>query len=95
VKAIVFNHYDFDNETVWGGNLIAENLSKMRHLRLLIINGLTTSGSLGCLSDELRYVNWCYYPFKYLPSNFQPNQLVELILENSSIEQLWKGKKVL
>nr|WIL60035.1 nodulation protein [Melilotus officinalis] len=48
-----------------------------------------------CLSNELRYVDWSEYPFMYLPSNFQPNQLVELILKNSSIKQLWRNKKYL
>jgi len=75
---------------------IVQHLSKMRHLRLLIIRcPVNTSGSLSCFSKELRYVEWSEYPFKYLPSSFEPNQLVELILEYSSIEQLWKGKKVL
>jgi len=77
--------------------VIVEHLSKMRHLRLLIMKCVNTSGNISCLclSNELRYVEWDSYPFKYLPLSFQPNQLVELILKSSSIEKLWKGKKVL
>ncbi|WJX44724.1 hypothetical protein P8452_31670 [Trifolium repens] len=56
---------------------------------------VNSSESLSCLSNELRYVQWWKYPFMYLPSSFQPIQLVELILFQSSIKQLWKGKKYL
>lgn len=46
------------------------------------------------LSDELRYLHWHGYPLKMLPSNFTPENLIELNLLYSRIEQLWKGKKV-
>ena len=75
--------------------LTVETLSKMSHLRLLILKGVTFSGNLSCLSNELRYVEWDRYPFMCLPPNFQPNQLVELILRHSNIKQLWNDKKVL
>ncbi|RHN61937.1 putative TIR domain, winged helix-turn-helix DNA-binding domain-containing protein [Medicago truncatula] len=75
--------------------VIAEALSKMSHLRMLILDGMDFSGSLDCISNELRYVEWREYPFMYLPSSFQPYQLVELILEDSSIKQLWEGTKYL
>jgi hypothetical protein len=70
------------------------------NLRLLIIKMDSVAPdsvalrSLTCLSSELRYVEWANYPFMYLPSSFQPIQLVELILFQSSIKQLWKDKKV-
>jgi len=74
-----------------------EDLSKMSNLRLLIIFNYrgNISESPSCLSNELRYVDWYRYPFKYLPSSFQPNELVELILKGSYIKQLWENKKVL
>jgi len=75
--------------------LAAETLSKMRRLRLIIIKGVQFSGSLSHLSNELRYLVWEEYRFVCLPSSFQPYQLVELHLRNSSIKQLWEGKKVL
>ncbi|WJX44729.1 hypothetical protein P8452_31675 [Trifolium repens] len=69
------------------------------NLRLLIIKQVggyvNSSKSLSCLSNKLRYVEWLNYPFMYLPSNFKPIQLVELILVQSSIEKLWEGKKYL
>jgi hypothetical protein len=82
----------YKNETK---TLMVETLSKMSHLRLLILWGVVFSGHLNCLSNELRYVEWDEYPFKCLPSNFQPDELVELILKYSNITQLWKDRKVL
>jgi hypothetical protein len=67
----------------------------MSHLRLLIFKEMVFSGNLSCLSNELRYVEWARYPFKYLPACFEPNKLVELTLRHSSIKKLWKDKKVL
>ncbi|KAL7163732.1 hypothetical protein ACSBR2_039786 [Camellia fascicularis] len=43
------------------------------------------------LSNKLRYLDWCRYPMKCMPSSFQPAHLVELHLTYSSIEQLWGG----
>ncbi|KAK2434520.1 disease resistance protein RUN1 [Trifolium repens] len=74
-------------------SVLAEALSKMSHLRFLIIKNVIFLGHLSALSNELRYVEWKKYPCKYLPSSFQPNQLVELILKQSSVKQLWKDKK--
>jgi len=75
-------------------------LSRMSNLRMLILlnfgnYGENISESPSYLSNELRYVQWDEYPFMYLPLNFHPNELVELILNRSKIKQLWKNKKVL
>lgn len=79
-----------------------EELSKSSNLRLLIIrsyerayNEMEYKGSLSCLSNKLQFLEWDFYPFSYLPSCFQPNSLVELILSFSKIKTLWKGIKVL
>ena len=47
--------------------------------------------SLSYLSDELRIVEWHGYPFKSMPTSFQPNKLVELRMCCSRIKHLWKG----
>ncbi|AES75154.1 TIR-NBS-LRR class disease resistance protein [Medicago truncatula] len=91
VEAIVLNdEVDYKERVYWN----VEHLSKMSSLRLLIIkygwNILPCS-----LSNELRYLEWYRYPFKYLPSSFHANELVQLILNWSNIKQLWKNKKVL
>ncbi|XP_061368690.1 disease resistance protein RPV1-like [Gastrolobium bilobum] len=87
VKAVVLNSPE---ET---RRLKAQRLSKLSHLRLLILRGVKFSGSLKCLSNKLRYIEWDEYPFQYLPSSFQPEDPVHLILKRSSIKQLWAGKK--
>ncbi|WRX20006.1 Toll/interleukin-1 receptor homology (TIR) domain - like 3 [Theobroma cacao] len=46
---------------------------------------------LGSLSDKLRYFYWEKCPLKSVPSNFCPENLVQLILPESDIEQLWDG----
>ncbi|KAL3017266.1 hypothetical protein AAZX31_06G267300 [Glycine max] len=74
----------------------AEALSKMSNLRLLIFRDVKFMGilnSVNCLSNKLQFLEWYNYPFSYLPSSFQPNLLVELILQHSNIKQLWKGIK--
>ncbi|KAL6315281.1 hypothetical protein AAG906_000366 [Vitis piasezkii] len=46
-------------------------------------------------SQELRYLYWDGYPLQTLPSKFNGENLVELHMRNSTIKQLWKGRKVL
>ncbi|KAK3212006.1 hypothetical protein Dsin_016712 [Dipteronia sinensis] len=45
---------------------------------------------LELLPEELRYLHWHRYPLKSLPSNFNPERLVEFEMPHSNIEQLWK-----
>ncbi|KAK2380960.1 disease resistance protein RUN1 [Trifolium repens] len=93
VETIVLKHDFREEEDMMMDAVMIEYFS---NLKLLIIKDmLNVSGSLSCLSNKLRYVEWFWYPFMYLPSSFQPIQLVELILFQSSIKHLWKGKKVL
>ncbi|RYR69852.1 hypothetical protein Ahy_A03g016392 isoform C [Arachis hypogaea] len=88
VEAIVLRTYDEA-----GKELSAETLSQMSGLKLLILPKGNFSGSLHFLSNELGYLDWKEYPFTYLPSNFQPNKLVKLILKYSNIKELWEGIK--
>jgi hypothetical protein len=46
------------------------------------------------LSNELCVMKMPEYPFESLPINFQPDNLVELIMPHSSIKKLWDGRKV-
>ena len=46
------------------------------------------------LPDDLRILDWTAYPSKSLPSSFQLDELVQLSLQCSKIEQLWIGIKV-
>ncbi|XLR56055.1 hypothetical protein S83_006727 [Arachis hypogaea] len=73
--------------------LKVEALSQMNHLKLLILKKVNFSGCLDFLSNQLRYLDWEKYPFTCLPSSFQPNKLVKLILYHSNIKELWEGTK--
>ncbi|KAJ9145858.1 hypothetical protein P3X46_028189 [Hevea brasiliensis] len=46
---------------------------------------------LESLSEELRYLHWDAYPLSSLPSNFHAENLVELNLAYSNVNQLWRG----
>ncbi|XVE72257.1 hypothetical protein DITRI_Ditri11bG0025200 [Diplodiscus trichospermus] len=52
---------------------------------------LLSDEALESLPDELRYLHWDYCRLKSFPSNFSPENLVELNLTNCNIEQLWNG----
>nr|XP_011468890.1 PREDICTED: protein SUPPRESSOR OF npr1-1, CONSTITUTIVE 1-like [Fragaria vesca subsp. vesca] len=84
----------------------AESFVRMRKLRLLKIHynsGDDPSddckqhmiGDLKFLSHELRLLLWHGFPLKSLPNNFQPNNLVDLDMRYSLIEELWEGTKPL
>ncbi|KAL5577281.1 hypothetical protein UlMin_018980 [Ulmus minor] len=47
--------------------------------------------NLQFLPDTLRYLQWDEYPSKSLPSNFNSEKLVKLVMRNSQVEQLWNG----
>ena len=49
---------------------------------------------LSYLSNELRVIEWHGYHLKYIPTDFQPNKLVELRMHCSGIKQIWKGNMV-
>ncbi|KAJ6884520.1 hypothetical protein NC652_031504 [Populus alba x Populus x berolinensis] len=69
--------------------------SKMTKLRLLKIHNVDLSEGPEYLSNELRFLEWHAYPSMSLPACFRPDELVELYMSCSSIEQLWYGCKIL
>ncbi|KAG6738694.1 hypothetical protein POTOM_058316 [Populus tomentosa] len=68
--------------------------SKMSRLRLLRIRNACFDSGPEYLSNELRFLEWRNYPSKYLPSSFQPENLVEVHLCYSNLRQLRHGNKV-
>ncbi|XP_048435717.1 disease resistance protein RML1B-like [Pyrus x bretschneideri] len=42
------------------------------------------------LPDSLRYLYWWGYPLESLPSNFSPENLVELHMPYSKVKKIWK-----
>ncbi|XP_040960898.1 disease resistance protein RUN1-like [Gossypium hirsutum] len=67
----------------------------MKRLRLLRVLCVSNCDDLKYLSNELRLLDWTEYPLRSLPSSFQPDNLVVLLLPYSRIEQLWKGNRPL
>ena len=65
----------------------AESFSNMNKLRLLKIICKVRLSCPRNLSNELRLLEWHYYPLKSLPKSFQPGNLVELILHCSRIQK--------
>ncbi|XP_057749403.1 disease resistance protein RUN1-like isoform X2 [Arachis stenosperma] len=90
LEAIVLREFCKSRE-----ELPVEALSQMSNLKLLILRdrNLNFSECLHFLSNELGYFQWQKYPCTCLPSSFQPNKLVKLILCHSNMKELWKGIK--
>ncbi|TYH46962.1 hypothetical protein ES332_D11G377600v1 [Gossypium tomentosum] len=76
-------------------NLSVNTFLKMKKLRLLKVLCLSNCDDLKYLSNELRLLDWTGYPLRYLPSSFQPDNLVALLLPYGHIQQLWKGNRPL
>ena len=72
-------------------SLSAEAFTKMTKLRFLKICNVQLPKGLSYLSNELRFIEWYRYPLKSMPTDFQPNKLVELKMRCSRIKHLWKG----
>jgi len=66
----------------------------MKKLRLLKICTVHLPQGLSYLSNELRLMEWHEYPLKSMPTSFQPEKLVELVMHRSHIKQLPNGFSV-
>ncbi|CAL9019749.1 unnamed protein product [Prunus brigantina] len=73
----------------------SEAFSNMQNLRFLQIHNLQMTQGPEYLSNALKFLEWSGYPSKFLPQGFQHEELCELNLCHSSIEQLWRGTKSL
>ncbi|KAK8272460.1 hypothetical protein V6Z11_D11G332300 [Gossypium hirsutum] len=74
-------------------SLSADAFLKMKRLRLFRVICHSNCRDLVYLSNELRLLDWMEYPIKSLPSSFQPQNLVAILLSYSNIEQPWKENK--
>ncbi|KAL5843283.1 hypothetical protein ACOSQ3_009249 [Xanthoceras sorbifolium] len=61
--------------------------------RSMYISKVHAPHGLNYLPDELRSLHWHGYPLTTLPTNFSLENLVELNLPYSKLEQLWEGIK--
>ncbi|TQD89198.1 hypothetical protein C1H46_025243 [Malus baccata] len=69
------------------------DFKKMSNLIWLSVNGqlgvsCELAGSVD-LPNSLRYLYWCEYPLKSLPSKFSPENLVEIHMPESQVKELW------
>ncbi|XP_021979451.1 disease resistance protein RPV1 [Helianthus annuus] len=78
-------------------NIALESIRNMKNLRCFIVEyNLVKIDEVGqYFPNALRYLKWHYYPHWCLPKTFEANNLVELHMSKSEIEQLWVGGKVL
>ncbi|XP_068320579.1 disease resistance protein Roq1-like [Pyrus communis] len=72
------------------------DFKKMSNLIMLIVQygHLVLPDSLD-LPDSLRYLEWRWYSLESLPSNFCPENLVELHMPGSKVKELWKEEQIL
>nr|XP_028958079.1 putative disease resistance protein At4g11170 [Malus domestica] len=69
------------------------DFKKMSNLTMLIVDaGYKFNASLD-LPDSLLYLYWEGYPLESLPSNFCPEDLVELHMPYSKVKKLWKEEQ--
>ncbi|KAE8669320.1 hypothetical protein F3Y22_tig00112249pilonHSYRG00253 [Hibiscus syriacus] len=93
-EGINFGMYQVDNSQL--SPTCFENMSNLRYVKSEVTWSWTekppTNGvdiDIVYLPNELRYLEWSYYPFKSLPLNFNPKNLVVLKLQDGNMEQLW------
>ncbi|CAN6722809.1 unnamed protein product [Malus baccata var. baccata] len=67
----------------------------MCNLRFLIVYGGHKLNASLDLPDSLRYLYCDWYPLESLPSNFCPENLVELHLPYSKVKKLWREDQIL
>ncbi|GJU66416.1 NB-ARC domains-containing protein [Tanacetum coccineum] len=70
------------------GKVFAQ-MKNLRILKLPMDNLVNFSGRLEFLSNELRLLCWHGCPFKLLPSNFYPENIVSIDLSYSQIQDFW------
>ncbi|KAL6184840.1 hypothetical protein ACLB2K_046240 [Fragaria x ananassa] len=66
---------------------------KMKNLQLFININARFSGEVNYLPNQLRFLDWPGFPAQSLPSDFNPQKLVELNMRNSRISRLGEGLK--
>ncbi|GKC05655.1 NB-ARC domains-containing protein [Tanacetum coccineum] len=79
-------------------NIDGAAFAQMKNLRILKIpkdDAVNFFGRLDFLSNNLRLLYWHGCPFKLLPSDFYPENIVVISLFYSNIKQLWTTPKCL
>ena len=94
LQPIVFS--DMNGMKLFKFHNLDNNVDKARHFEEveLVPNNVIIPEGLKYFPNELRLLQWQFYPEKYLPSNFKGEKLVELNLSGRCVRRLWKGVQV-
>lgn len=74
-----------------------ETFERMFNVQFLRVHCYPSSyklESLNRLPQDIRLLYWIYFPLTCLPSDFNPEFLVEINMSDSNLEKLWEGNKV-
>ncbi|XP_059652140.1 disease resistance protein RUN1-like [Cornus florida] len=69
--------------------------SRMHNLRLLHLNNVRLAGNYKQFPKKLIWLCWCGFSLEIIPIEFSLGSVVVLDMQNSSLKQVWKGKKFL
>jgi len=72
----------------------SEALFKTSQLKYLSLCEMTLPLGLDCLPSSLKVFHWRGCPLKTLPLTTQLDEVVDIKLSHSKIQQLWQGIKV-
>jgi len=72
----------------------AESFMEMKRLKLLQLDCVDLVGDYGCLSKQMRWVNWQGFTLNYIPNDFYQGNLVAIDLKHSKIKQIWNEAMV-
>ncbi|XP_002523460.4 disease resistance protein RUN1-like isoform X2 [Ricinus communis] len=78
------------NETFPQAFSAMDNLRILRTFNYYLYN---FQCDIQCLPNRLSFLDWKYYPWESLPSNFTGENLVELNMSRSRLERLWNGNE--
>ncbi|KAH0894472.1 hypothetical protein HID58_056901, partial [Brassica napus] len=67
----------------------------VEHIILVRTNSQYILESVNCLPREVRLLHWRTFPMTCLPSNFNPELLMEIKMSCSNLEKLWEGNKTI
>ncbi|CAJ1949601.1 unnamed protein product [Sphenostylis stenocarpa] len=68
---------------------------KMERLRLLQLDHVQVAGSYEYFPKQLRWICWARFPSKYIPNNFNMENVIALDLKHSHLRIVWKQSQVL
>ncbi|WZZ09334.1 hypothetical protein YC2023_095255 [Brassica napus] len=72
-----------------------ERMSNLQFLRLDRKSSQYILESVNCLPREVRLLDWRTFPMTCLPSDFNPELLMEIKMICSNLEKLWEGNKTI